>query len=112
MELPKTKVVVSKKKWGKDSLYDNQTKCFCIMGFFLNQVCKITQRVLGDEYQPIEVLSPTLYGKAFEKKMGIGMKLTHIIVNTNDRGIHGPRKMSKLTKIFKEYLNCELTFKD
>lgn len=117
MQLPKTKVIVSKKKWGKYNLYNEEKKRFCIMGFFLNQVCKVPKETLNKNYCPESFLDErNIYLEQLDKDYAFGKlrgrPLIRKILNLNDKKGQGKGTQNALKGIFKRHLNCELTFED
>jgi len=117
MKLPKTKVIVRKKEWGTYDLYNEEKKCFCIMGLFLNQACKIPKETLIGHFYPNNVLDEeNIYLEKLDKDYDFGMfrgkSLARKIFNLNDEKKHGKKTQNALKGIFKRHLNCELVFKD
>jgi len=122
MNLPETKVIVSKKKWGQGILYQSQIQKFCALGFFLNQACKVPKEKLSGRYSPDDVLtgvSPYLKKfkqRLFREKTSASIwrsrNIEYRIMTINDGLKTVEDKIKHLTIIFKKHLNCELVFKD
>jgi len=117
MKLPKTKVIVRKKEWGTTQLYSKEKKSFCIVGFFLNQVCEIPEETLNNKYFPYVVLDiGNIYLNQFSKEYSFGefkgMPLLQTITHLNDKHLNNKKTQKTLKSIFKRYLNCQLVFKD
>ncbi len=119
MSLPKTQLTIKRSEWGQGTLYSTTKKCFCIMGFFLNQVCKVPKEGLADKGYSNHVKEfdhSGEYGKVLSKTGADSIlafkDLQQVIINMNDKGGLGVTKQRNLKAIFKKHLNCTLKFKD